>query len=268
MATAYTSLGSKVALISSSSGILPSLDSEAASIVQRDLESAGVQVYLSTSATKVEKAAGLVEVTLSDGRVIKGSQILVAAGRKAQTSNLGLEKPNILGDGVPIPVNDSLQVNAIPEGWLDAAGDVNGRAPLTHSSKYHGRIASNAIIAQARGTLTKSAAWNNISASADLLALPQVIFTSPTVVSVGLTKKAVDAAGRSVRVITTTAATIASRIDADAHEDGWAQWVIDEQSQVLLGATFVDKNAAELLHASTVAVVGGLTLEAPSTLCP
>lgn len=131
MGTAYTSLGSKVTLISSGSGILPSLDSEAASIVQRDLESAGVQVYLSTSATKVEKAAGLVKVTLSDGRDIKGSQILVAAGRKAQTSNVGLEKPNILGDGVPIPVNDSLQVKAIPEGWLYAAGDVNGRAPLT-----------------------------------------------------------------------------------------------------------------------------------------
>lgn len=92
----------------------------------------------------------MVEVTLSDGRVIKGSQILVVAGRKAQTSNLGLEKPNTLGDGVPIPVNDSLQVKTIPEGWLYAGGDVNGRAPLTHSSKYHGRIASNAIIAQAR----------------------------------------------------------------------------------------------------------------------
>ncbi|KFX96461.1 hypothetical protein V490_03345 [Pseudogymnoascus sp. VKM F-3557] len=262
MATAYASFGSKVTLISSSSGILPKLDVEAASVVQKGLESDGVQVYLSTKVVKVEKtAAGSVEVKLSDGTTIKGSQILVAAGRKAQTSNLGLEKLNILTDGAPIPVNESLQVKAVPEGWLYAAGDVNGRAPLTHSSKYHGRIASNAILARVKGSSTKATAWNNISATADILALPQVIFTSPTVASVGLTKKGAEAAGRSVRVITTTSATIASRVHADGYEDGWAQWVIDEKSQVLLGATFVDSNAAELLHASTVAVVGGLTLE-------
>lgn len=47
----------------------------------------------------------------------------------------------------------------------------------------------------------------------------------------------------------------------EGYEAGWAQWVVDESSNKLLGATFVGQNVAELLHASTVAIVGGLMLE-------
>jgi pyruvate/2-oxoglutarate dehydrogenase complex dihydrolipoamide dehydrogenase (E3) component len=43
--------------------------------------------------------------------------------------------------------------------------------------------------------------------------------------------------------------------------DGWAQWVVDEDSHTLLGATFVGRDTADLLHASTVAIVGGMTVE-------
>jgi dihydrolipoamide dehydrogenase len=37
--------------------------------------------------------------------------------------------------------------------------------------------------------------------------------------------------------------------------------VIDRSKDVLVGATFVGTDVAELVHAATVAVVGGVTLE-------
>ena len=63
-----------------------------------------------------------------------------------------------------------------------------------------------------------------------------------------------------MREVTTAAATLGARLHADGYEDGWAQWILDASSDVLLGATIVGQDAADLLHASTVAIVGGLTI--------
>ena len=43
--------------------------------------------------------------------------------------------------------------------------------------------------------------------------------------------------------------------------DGWAQWVVDHDSGVLLGITFVGRDVVNLLHASTVAIVGKMTVQ-------
>lgn len=49
-----------------------------------------------------------------------------------------------------------------------------------------------------------------------------------------------------------------SYLHADNYS-GWAQWVIDVKTSKLVGATFVGKGVANLLHASTVAIACGLT---------
>lgn len=41
---------------------------------------------------------------------------------------------------------------------------------------------------------------------------------------------------------------------------GWAQWVVDDDDR-LVGATFVGRDAVDLVQASTMAIVGKLTLE-------
>jgi dihydrolipoamide dehydrogenase len=107
--------------------------------------------------------------------------------------------------------------------WLYAAGDVNGRAPLTHSSKYHGRIVANSIISHV-GKLPESAGpWGTTSATADHLAQPAVIFTDPQVATVGLTRKATKAAGIKFREITTPVQTLGAILHAEAYAPGWAQ---------------------------------------------
>jgi pyruvate/2-oxoglutarate dehydrogenase complex dihydrolipoamide dehydrogenase (E3) component len=136
------------------------------------------------------------------------------------------------------------------------------RGPFTHSSKYHGRIAAAAILARLRGEKDAgfSEPWSTVSATADIAALPQVVFTTPQVASVGLTRKAAKKAGRSVREVTAPVATLGARLRADGYKDGWAQWIIDAETEKVLGATFAGDGVADLLHASTVAVVGGLTV--------
>ena len=43
--------------------------------------------------------------------------------------------------------------------------------------------------------------------------------------------------------------------------EGRAKLVIDRATDTLVGATFVGADVAELVHAATVAVVGGVTMD-------
>lgn len=261
MATVFADLGGKVTLISSTKEVLPRVDPEAGALVRQSLSDMGVKVYVSAKVTKVQRTSeGNLVVHLGHDEVIHATEILVAAGRKPRAKNIGLEQFGIAVDGRPIPVDESLRIPLNSGDWLYAGGDVNGRAAMTHTAKYHGRILAAAILAGKSGTSPKATDWDGISATADIYARPQVVFTRPTVASVGLTRGSAIASGKKVKEITAPAKTQGARLRADGFKDGWAQWIVDEDSGILRGATFVGDNVTDLLHASTVAIVGHMDL--------
>ena len=136
--------------------------------------------------------------------------------------------------------------------WLYAVGDVNGRALLTHQASYHARVAASAIAAR------REDRQPDFLAEADDTAVPQVIFTDPQVAAVGLSRAQAEARGLRVR---TVEADLGGVLGAQLHADGYrgrAGLVIDEETGVLVGATFVGQDVADMLHAATVAVVGRL----------
>ena len=86
-------------------------------------------------------------------------------------------------------------------------------------------------------------------------------FTDPEVASVGLTEADARAAGRSIRVLDYDLSWLGGATTyADAYE-GRARAIVDEDRGVLIGATFVGAEVAELLHSATVAIVGEVPLE-------
>ena len=265
MATAYSSFGAEVTVISTTAEILPKVDHEAGQLVRKSLESRGVKFLLQTTLTRVErKGDASVLVMTSSGVSITASEILVAAGRKACTSGSMLEIFGAPPVGNPVEVDESLRVkHVVDNNWLYAVGDINGRSPLTHMCKYQARIAANAIIRQARGEAVSATRtpWDPVSATADHVAIPQVIFTQPAVASVGLTRAAAEKQKRDVRVVETTAVTVGALLHGDGFGEGWAQWIVERESNKLLGMTVVRQDATELIHAATVAIVGGLRLD-------
>ncbi|KAF1981414.1 dihydrolipoamide dehydrogenase LpdB [Aulographum hederae CBS 113979] len=262
MVSAFASFGAKVTLVSSTAEILPRVDPEAGAIIRKRFEKQGVNVHLSTTVTRVQREEdGSLIAELAGKPEVKVSEILVAAGRKSRTNGIGLEQFGLAIDGSPINVDDSLCVPSDSSSWLYAVGDVNGRSPTTHGAKYHGRILAKVLLARKNGANFEPKEADGTAAAADRYAIPQVIFTHPNVASVGLTRQKAAAAGRKVKEITALAKTEGAELRMDGYEDGWAQWIVDAESGKLVGATFVGDNVAELLHASTVAVVGGMTLE-------
>ena len=145
--------------------------------------------------------------------------------------------------------------------WLYAVGDVNHRALLTHQGKYQARAAGDVIAARAKGRAVGDAPWGAHVATADHEHVPQVTFTDPEVASVGLTEAAARAAGAASASSTTTSRGSPARRRYADHYEGTARAIVDEDRGVLIGATFVGPDVAELLHSATVAIVGEVPID-------
>jgi dihydrolipoamide dehydrogenase len=93
-------------------------------------------------------------------------------------------------------------------------------------------------------------------ATADHCAVPQVTFTDPEVASVGLMSEDAEKHGIDAQVVDYNLGWVAgASLQADNYE-GKARLVIDRERQIIVGATFVGQDVAELLHSATIAIVG------------
>ncbi|TYP87654.1 dihydrolipoyl dehydrogenase family protein [Blastococcus xanthinilyticus] len=252
MATAWQALGSQVTVLQRGDRLLPRLEPQAGDAVAESLRKAGVDVRLGTEVRAARREGTEVVLTTADGEV-RGDEVLVAIGRAARTADIGVETVG-LEPGEYLSVDATLRVEG--RSWLYGVGDVNGRSQLTHMGKYQARQAGAAIVARAREEQVATDAWSPFVATADDVATPSVVFTSPQVASVGRTAAEAAEAGLPHRVVEYPIGSIAgASVFADGYE-GTAIAVVDTQREVLLGVTFIGPGVAELLHAATIAVVG------------
>ena len=256
MATAYQRLGAQVTLVQHGERLLPTTEPEAGRRVQAALEADGVDVRLATSMTAVRRDGPDVVATLDDGSEVRGSELLVAAGRRSTTSDIGVETVG-LEPGEPLPADDTTTVLG---DWLYAVGDASTGAKLTHMGKYQARICGDVIVARARGT-ELGGRYSHHAATAEHTAVPQVIFTDPQVAAVGHTEASARDAGLPVRAVSyEIGSTAGGSLQADGY-DGFASIVVDTDRGVIVGATFVGQDVADMVHGATIAVVGEVPLD-------
>jgi dihydrolipoamide dehydrogenase len=263
MATAWQGLGSQVTLLVRGDELLPKMEPFAGELVTDALREAGVDVRFGTRVAALTRdggAADEVRITLEDGGELLADEILFATGRAPRTGDVGLETVG-LSSGDWLTVDDTFRVTAVTDGWLYAVGDVNRRALLTHQGKYQARIAGAVIGARAKGEPVDDAPWGAHVATADSVAVPQVVFTDPEVASVGLTTREAERAGRTVDVVDYAIGHVAG---AQQHVPGYrgtARMLVDPDRRTVVGVTFVGPGVAELLHSATVVIAGEVPLE-------
>jgi dihydrolipoamide dehydrogenase len=246
MAQAWATLGSAVTLVHSQEALIPAYEPFARDQVAAGLRAVGVDIRTGATATAAHRSNGEVTMELDGGDSVSGDEILVAVGRRPRTTDLGLDTVG-LEPGKYVEVDDRLRVPG--HDWLYAIGDINGRALLTHSGKYQGRIAADVV----RG--------RDALATADTAGSPQVVFTDPQVAAVGQTLASAQQAGLNVRAVDWGTDAVAGASFYGRGADGTARLVVDEDRKVLVGATFTGPDVGELLHAATIAVVGEVPLD-------
>jgi len=262
MADAWRTLGAEeVTLIAREARLLLRTEDFAGEAVRAAFEERGIRVLLEAITERVSRSAdGDVTVELAGGTTVTGDRLLIATGRSPRTDSVGLDSVG-LRPGTWLTVDDSCRV-VDGGGWLYAAGDLNHRALLTHMGKYQGRVCGDAIVARVRGTLSGDPApWSSVAATADHVAVPQVIFTDPEVAAVGLSHAEALEAGMRVRAVDYEIGHVAGAgIVADGFK-GHARMVVDEDRRVIVGVTLTGPGIGDLIHAATVAVVGEVPID-------
>ena len=245
MAQAYRTLGSAVTIVEALERLVSAEEPFVAEQLTRAFHERGIDVRLGVKAESVRRTGETVKVKLSNGQSVEGDEILVAVGRRPLTGDLGLETVG-LTPGESIEVDDTLRVANKP--WLFAIGDVNGRSLLTHMGKYQARVAAQVI------------AGHDVRATRDRHGPPHVIFTDPEVAAVGLTleaalKQGIKARAYDVETSATPGASFHGR-----GTPGTSRLLVDEDRDVIVGATFTGFEVAEWLQAATIAIVGEVPL--------
>ncbi len=263
-ATWLLSLGAEVTMIVRGSALLANAEPFASELVATALRDRGATILFHADLQSVSRPGaqdtgigkihgGAAHLTVG-GETITVDEIVVAAGRKPASSDVGLSAVG-LEDGKFVETDDHLQVPGLD--WLYATGDVNGRAQLTHMGKYQARVTGDVIAARADG---RPLSGKRFSATADHRQVPQVVFTPLEVASVGQTEKQARDAGVDVEILGVDIAVAGSSLQQDDYS-GHAQLIVDKGTDTLVGASFVGPGVAELVHAATVAVVGKVTLD-------
>ncbi len=251
-ATILTGLGSAVTLLVRGKSLLPSCETEARELVTQSLRSKGVTIHFESELSAVSRPMPGGPVTATFRRQsIEVDEVVLAAGRRTNTDNIGLETVGLPSGGF-VSVNDHLQAVGVTGDWLYALGDTTGRARLSHISTYHGRVVADIIAARAAG---RELSENELTAR-DAGSLAQVIHTEPQVAWAGRTESQARAEGFTVRTRTAhyPGAVSFLTLYRDGFQ-GWAKLVIDAETSTLLGATFVGPQFSEVVQAATLAIV-------------
>jgi pyruvate/2-oxoglutarate dehydrogenase complex dihydrolipoamide dehydrogenase (E3) component len=266
LAQAFARLGSAVTLVARN-GLLRTFPAEAARLVTAGLRADGVEIRLNTTTESIsENDDGTLTLQLGDGTSVTADNVLLATGRHPALEGLGLESVGIEPDGsgqLALTTDNTGLVQGVPgtDPWLYAAGDAAGKNLYTHQGKYEARATGDAIAARAKGELTGIAKdWSRFAQTANEHAVPGVVFTDPELAVVGRTLEVAQKDGYNASSVELPIQVAGSSLHSENYE-GWAQLVIDEDRRVLLGATFAGPDVAELLHAATIAVVGGVPLD-------
>jgi dihydrolipoamide dehydrogenase len=243
LAQAYRALGADVTLIEGERRLLPTEEEFACEQVTEALVEMGVDVRTGRKATKVDRAAETLRVTMDDGSTADGEVLVAALGRRPRTEDLGLETVGLEGGGY-VEVDENMQVPG--HDWLYAIGDVNGRILLTHMGKYQARVACEHILGN------PSAAEHG----ADGKQSPRVVFTDPQVASVGHTEKTAREAGLDVHILEVGTSANAGGSFYGRNARGTSRLLVDKQTDLIVGATITGAEVADFLQAATIAIVG------------
>lgn len=221
-----------------------------AALVQAGLQRDGVQLRLGRRTLAATRDADGVTLALDDGTRVGGDAVLVAAGRRRNVEDLGLEQAGVrLDERGGIAVDARLRTS---HPHVFAAGDVCSPLQFTHAADAQARI------------VVRNALFMG-GARSDRLVVPWCTYTSPELAQVGATRRELEARGTPFDAFRQAFADLdRGRTDGDAQ--GWAEVRVARGTDRILGATVVGRDAGELLAPLVVLMTLGRGLGALGSL--
>lgn len=230
-ASIFSALGSQVAIAELTDRLIPGEDPDVSAELARLFARKNIIIKTKTLITPDQTA--------------DYDCVLVAVGRKPVTHGLGLDRAgiNVSERGI-IETNDFFQTN-IPS--ISVVGDLAGKALLAYSAEREADIAAAAILGKNPKPLLYSA-------------VPNTIFSSPEIASIGLAEPAARQKGIDIIVGKAPYSANAKALIVDSR-DGFAKVIAEKSSRKILGVHIIGEKATELIAEASLAITYKLTLE-------
>ena len=235
-ASFYTSLGSKVTIIEQGTRILPTEDEEISAYAQKTFEKKGMCFVLGHTVQNLSKEKDMYTANLSDDNIWIGDTVLVAIGIVGHTQGIGLEKTAVCVK------HDHILVNAFQETdqpGLFAIGDVAGPPWLAHKASHEGILCVEYIAGHPVTPL-------------DPLCIPGCIYSQPQIASIGLTQRAAQDKGLSIKVGRFPFSGNGQAL-AYGQSEGFVKVLFDQTTGELLGAHMIGSVVTELIQGFAIA---------------
>ncbi len=246
MAQAHRRLGSEVTVLARRT-LLPGDDPELVAVVRRAMAAEGVAVVEHAAIDEVSGKAGNIAVAFrreGNAATARGTHLLVAAGRRANTESLGLEAAGIASGPRGIRVDRRLRTT---NRRVFAVGDCAGGFQFTHLASHHAGIAIRNVLLR-------------IPAKVDLKAFPRVTYTDPELAHVGLSEAEARERKGAVTVLRFPLAEN-DRAVTERLTEGLIKVVTTARGRIL-GASIAAPHAGELIAPWILAIHSGLGIGA------
>jgi pyruvate/2-oxoglutarate dehydrogenase complex dihydrolipoamide dehydrogenase (E3) component len=246
LAQAHRRLGCEVTVLEGAKAMAKD-DPELAAVVLAHLRGEGIDIREGALVNRVSGGKGRIAVTINkDGaeETIEGTHILVAAGRRPNIADLGLDAAGIAFDKKGITVDAGLRTT---NRNVFAIGDVAGGLQFTHVANDHAGI----VIRRALFRLPAKTTGRPV---------PWVTFTDPELAHVGLSETEAREKHRKINVLRWPYHEN-DRAQAERETEGHIKVVTDKKGKIL-GASIVGAHAGEIIQMWSLALSQGLKIRA------
>lgn len=240
----YRRFGAAVTIIDGGARLLPREDEAVGDAVHAILEGEGIELRLGARPAAVSSDPAGVKLVLASGDTVVGSHLLLAAGRRPNTDDLGLEAAGVAIDGRGhIVVDDELRTS-VPGIW--ALGEANGRGNFTHTAYNDFEVvAANLDGGEPRKVTDRIEAY--------------AIYIDPPLARAGLDEAAARASTTRKYLVAERPMTRVGRAVEKGETQGFLRAVVEAETLRVVGATILGIEADEAIHALLYAMYAGAT---------
>jgi dihydrolipoamide dehydrogenase len=240
-------VGVDVTIVELMPQLLPGIEPDLSRELTGALERMGVKIRVGTKAVGMDRTVDGISLRVEGAQgpeILRAERLFLTVGKRPASRELGLDDAGVVSDAKTgfIPVDDQLRTN-VPH--IYAVGDVARPPMLAHKAYAEGTVAAEAIAGR--------------STRFQFEAMPSVVFTTPELASVGLTRQQAEGRGHAVREVRFPFAAL-GRAHAAHATSGWLKLVGDSTSGLLLGVHAAGENAGEFLSEATHALEMGATV--------
>lgn len=247
LGTVYAALGSRVSLVELEDRLLAGVDADLVEPLHRRLSHIFDSIHLKTKVASMQETDDAVAVML-EGDVEKPEQqfdrVLVAIGRSASSSDIGLENTQVeLDDRGFIKVDDRLRTT---DERIFAVGDVAGGLMLAHKATREGKVAAEVIAGE--------------PSAFDARAIPAVVYTDPQIAWCGLTEEQARAENIPLK-IQRFPWKFSGRATTMGAPEGLTKIMVDPDSGRIVGVGICGRDTEGLISEGVLAIEMGALAE-------